>query len=69
MRNSGDRVIKRESSVPNPDPDPPDSHVFGPPLVRGMNPDPDPCHQAKLVKKNLGSYCFVTSFGLFIFEK
>jgi hypothetical protein len=28
------------------------------PLVRGMDPDPD-----------LDSYCFVTSFGLFIFEK
>jgi hypothetical protein len=28
------------------DPDPPDPHVFGPPdpnpLVRGMDPDPDP---------------------------
>jgi hypothetical protein len=26
---------------PNPDPDPPDPHVLGPPLVRGMDPDPD----------------------------
>jgi hypothetical protein len=33
---------------PNPDPDPPDPRVFGPPgsgsgpLVRGIDPDPDP---------------------------
>jgi hypothetical protein len=40
-----------------PDPDP-DS------LVRCMDPDP-----SKNSKKNLDSYCFVTSFGLFIFEK
>jgi hypothetical protein len=26
-------------------------------------------HQAKNSKKKLDSYCFVTSFGLFIFEK
>jgi hypothetical protein len=25
-------------------------------------------HPAKIVRKNLDSYCFVTSFGLFIFE-
>ncbi len=34
------------SSVPAPDPDPTDQHVFGPPgsgsLVRGMDPAPDP---------------------------
>jgi hypothetical protein len=33
-----------QSSVADPDPDPPDPHVFGPPgsgpLVRGMDPDP-----------------------------
>jgi hypothetical protein len=41
------------------------------PLVRGMDPDPDldPSITAKKSKKNLDSYCFVTSFGLFIFEK
>jgi hypothetical protein len=51
-----------------PDPDP---------LVRGMDPDPDPdpdptiilLSSSKNSKKNLDSYCFVTSFGLFIFEK
>jgi hypothetical protein len=42
-------------------------------------PDPDPCFWASRIrillsssknsKKNLDSYCFVTSFGLFIFEK
>ncbi len=41
--------------------DPPDPHVFGPP------------GSGKIVKENskenLDSYCFVTSFGLFIFEK
>jgi hypothetical protein len=39
----------------DPDPDP---------LVRGMDPDPP-----KISKENLDSYCFVTSFRLFIFEK
>ncbi len=68
-------IIK--SSVP--DPDPPDPHVFGPPgtetgsisqSLRGMDPDPDPDPSiSKNSKKNLDSYCFVTSFGLFIFEK
>ncbi len=53
-------------SVPDPDPDP---------LVRGMDPDPDPDHSIILLssnknsKKNLDCYCFVTSFGLFIFVK
>jgi hypothetical protein len=50
------------SGLPDPDPDP---------LVRGMDPDPDPDPSitSKNSKKNLDSYCFVTSFGLFIFEK
>jgi hypothetical protein len=47
-----------------PDPDP---------LVRGMDPDPDPSiillSSSKNSKKNLESYCFVTSFGLFTFVK
>ncbi len=30
------------------------------PLVRGMDPDPDP--PSKINKKNLDSYCFVTFF-------
>jgi hypothetical protein len=36
-----------------------------------MDPDPVPFfyHQAKTVGKNLDSYSFMTSFGLFIFEK
>ncbi len=41
----------------NPDQDPPDPHVFGPPGSFYQ--------QAKIVRE---SYCFVTSFGLFIFE-
>jgi hypothetical protein len=34
-------------------------------------PDPDPLVRAsnKNIKKNLDSYCFVTSFGLFSLEK
>jgi hypothetical protein len=45
-----------------PDPDP---------LVRGMDPDPYPdrLSSSKNSKKNLNSYCFVTLFGLFIFDK
>jgi hypothetical protein len=32
-------------------------------------PDPGPDHEAKIVRKTLiDSYCFVTSFGFFIFE-
>jgi hypothetical protein len=44
-----------------PDPDP---HVLGLP-----DPDADPLEVWTRSKKNLDSYCFVTSFGLFIFEK
>jgi hypothetical protein len=49
-----------------PDPDP---------QVSGMDPDPDPASDPdpsvikQNSKKNLDSYCFGTSFGLFIFEK
>jgi hypothetical protein len=53
-----------------PDPDP---------LVRDMDPDldpdldpatdPDPSIIKQKSKKNLDSYCFATSSGLFIFEK
>ncbi len=49
------------------------------PLVRRVDPDPalapdpDPSiillSSSKNSEKNLDSYCFVTSFGLFIFEK
>jgi hypothetical protein len=38
------------------------------PLVRGTNPDPSKT-SSKNSKKNLDSYCFVTSLGLFILEK
>jgi hypothetical protein len=44
-------------------PDPQDPHVFGPPGSGCFY------HQTKKNKKNLDSYCFETSFGLFIFEK
>ncbi len=39
-------------------------------IARGMDPDPGSFyHHAKLVRKTFDSHCFVTSFGLFIFEK
>jgi hypothetical protein len=59
------------SSVPDldPNPDPPDPHYLGLPdpdsLVRGV----DPSIIKQNSKKNLDSYCFATSFELFIFEK
>jgi hypothetical protein len=36
------RVVQISVADPNPDPDPSDPRVFGPPdpLVRGMDPDP-----------------------------
>jgi hypothetical protein len=52
---------------PDPNPDPPETHVFGPPgsgsgpLVRGMDPDPGPSITKRNSMKNLDSYCFVTS--------
>jgi hypothetical protein len=74
-------VVSHRNSVP--DPDPPDHHVLGisdpDPVVRGMDPDPNPApdsdpsiiilSSSKNSKKHLDSYCFVTSFGLFIFCK
>ncbi len=39
------------------------------PLARGMDPDPDPSIIKQKYKKSIGSYYFVTSFGLFILEK
>jgi hypothetical protein len=37
-------------------------------LVRGTDPDPDPSIIKQNSKKSLDSYCFFTSFLLFIFE-
>jgi hypothetical protein len=38
-----------------------------------MDPDPNPAPDPAIIKqkkmKTLDSYCFATSFGLFIFEK
>jgi hypothetical protein len=39
------------------------------PLVRGADPAPDPSIIIENNKKDLDSYCFVTSLKLFIFEK
>ncbi len=67
--------MKEISSVPDPDPL---IHMFlgipdpNPDLsVTGMDPHPYIIllSSSKNSKKNLDSYCFVTSFGLFIFEK
>ncbi len=38
-------------------------------LVRGTDLDPDPSIIKQKSKKNLDSYCFVTSLLLFVFEK
>jgi hypothetical protein len=43
------------------------------PLVRGMDPDPAPDPDPSIIKqknskKNLDSYCFMTSSGLFILK-
>ncbi len=71
------RIEKLFSSVTDPDqnPDPSDPYVFGPPgsgsgsiSQRYGSGSGSDYHQAKK-KKNLDSYCFVTSFWLFIFEK
>jgi hypothetical protein len=55
-------LIRMFLGLPNPDP-----------LVIGMDPVSDPSiillSSSKNIKKNLDSYCFVTSSGIFIFEK
>jgi hypothetical protein len=57
----------RRNSVPDP-------HVLGPPgsgsiSQRYGSGSGSIYHQAKIVRKNLDSYCLVTSFRLFTFEK
>ncbi len=62
-------------SVPDPNPDPPDPRVFWAsririPIVRCMDPDPDPALDPdpdpsiikQIYKKNIYFYCFLTSF-------
>ncbi len=56
---SGPKILIFKTSVadPDPNPDPPDPHFFmGPldpdPLVRGMNPDPDPDLDPSITKQN-----------------
>jgi hypothetical protein len=52
------------------DPDTQDPDVFGPPRSGSISQRYGSFHhQAKIVRKTLIPYCFVTSFGLFIFEK
>jgi hypothetical protein len=62
----------KDTSVPDPNPDPPDPHVFGHPGSGSTSQRYEFgyfCHQAKSSKKNLDSYCFTTASGLFIFGK
>jgi hypothetical protein len=71
---------KVQTSVPDPDPNPdpdPDPHFLGLPDP-GSDPFSQRCrsgsfYHPSIIKQNskkiLDSYCFVTSFGLFIFEK
>ncbi len=63
---------------PDPNPDPPDPHVFGPPGSEfGSGSTGSTCFWASRIllslcknsKKNLNSYYFVTLFDFFIFEK
>jgi hypothetical protein len=57
------------TSVPDPNPDPPDPHDFGPPgsgLISQMYGSGSFLSSRKTSKENLVSYCFVTSFGLFL---
>jgi hypothetical protein len=68
-----DKILK--TSVPDPDPNPHFLCLPDPdPLARCMDPhldpppDPGPSTIKQKGKKNLNSYCFVTSLGLFIFE-
>jgi hypothetical protein len=51
------------TSVADPNPDPPDPHVFGPPGSGSTSQRYGSFyHHAKIVKKNLDSYYFVTLF-------
>ncbi len=62
------------TSVPDPNPDSPDPHVFGPPgsgsISQGYGFGSGSFYQqTKIVRKTFIPTVFVTSFGLFIFEK
>ncbi len=73
LRQAPGREPSGKSSVSYPDP--PDPHVFGPPESRsisqryGFGSAIILLSSSKNIKKNLDSYSFVTSSGLFIFEK
>jgi hypothetical protein len=63
----------RDTSVPDPNPDP-DPHVFGPLASGSIINKGDRRIRIRILlsaskNRNLNSYCFVTSFGLFIFDK
>jgi hypothetical protein len=62
-------IVSTETSVPDPDPDPPDPRVFWPPgsgstsqSYRSGSGSGSFYHHAKIIKKNLESYYFVTLF-------
>jgi hypothetical protein len=61
------------NSVADPNPDPSDPYVFGPHESASTNQRHGSefgsfYHQTKIVRKTLISYCFVTSFLLFILK-
>ncbi len=65
-------ILKSSVADPNPDPpDPPNPHVLAPPgsgsiSQRYGSGSGSFYYQAKVIRKNLDSYCFLTSFWLFI---
>jgi hypothetical protein len=64
-------MLKSSVSDPDPNPDPPDPQAFGPPGSRSGSISQrfgsgSFYQQAKTSKKSLDSYCFVTSFGLYL---
>jgi hypothetical protein len=67
-----EQILKKKSLMwhwANPDPNQLIIVADPDPLDRGTDPDPDRYIIKQYSKKNLDSYCSVTSFLLFIFEK
>ncbi len=68
------RALATSVTDPDPNPDLPDPHVFGPPgsgsgSISQRYGSGSFYLQAKIVRKKLDYFRFVTSFWLFIFEK
>jgi hypothetical protein len=76
VKDARQAVFRIRIRDPNPDPDPPDPHVFGPSGSRSISQRYGSGSRSWFLltasrnsKKNLDSYCFVTSFGLFMYLK